>query len=323
MYSKTTVTIGGTQSPGENLAKVFASSFDNGSFDNCAPHIYFKAIRMDELDGTNNGSTKESTVCNKANGDDDSKLTGSQTYFDDNVKFCCADAGNSIRVVFRVFDVDPGVGPITPSRMNSGGDLFGRYSDCMIEVEVQNKGIPTVVAPPDIVVSCKFWFDLNKITDPADATFGKIVNDVAWRTKVSTNDVVCSYFCEENPYTKYPGYVKLAPNQVVPAPNKACDFYNSLFNAAHPDNKYDLTWGFDGYVLSACGTTPTIKVNDLRECGQGRILRTFSAQGPNGILVTATQTIWVVNCDPLYISRDFCDTTDDIVWRIAKDLELT
>ena len=317
---KTTVTIGGTQSPGENLAKVFASSFDNGSFDNCAPHIYFKAIRMDELDGTNNGSTKESTVCNKANGDDDSKLAGSQTYFDDNVKFCCADAGNSIRVVFRVFDVDPGVGPITPSRMNSGGDLFGRYSDCMIEVEVQNKGIPTVVAPPDIVVSCKFWFDLNKITDPADATFGKIVNDVAWRTKVSTNDVVCSYFCEENPYTKYPGYVKLAPNQVVPAPNKACDFYNSLFNAAHPDNKYDLTWGFDGYVLSACGTTPTIKVNDLRECGQGRILRTFSAQGPNGILVTATQTIWVVNCDPLYISRDFCDTTDDIVWPDCKGL---
>jgi hypothetical protein len=130
----------GTQSPGENLAKVFASSFDNGSFDNCAPHIYFKVqfvwtswmVPIMEALKNQLFVTKQMVMMIL-------QLTGSQTYFDDNVKFCCADAGNSIRVVFRVFDVDPGVGPITPSRMNSGGDLFGRYSDCMVEVEVQEQ----------------------------------------------------------------------------------------------------------------------------------------------------------------------------------------
>lgn len=118
---------------------------------------------MDELDGTNNGSTKESTVCNKANGDDDASVVGSQTYFDDHVKFCCADANKTIMVVFRVFDADPGAGPVRPGRMNPGGNLFGHYTDCMVEVDVQDKSIPTVVAPPDIVVSCMFWFDVTKL----------------------------------------------------------------------------------------------------------------------------------------------------------------
>ena len=34
---------------------------------------------MDELAGTNNGSTKESLVCNHANGDDDAAISGYQT----------------------------------------------------------------------------------------------------------------------------------------------------------------------------------------------------------------------------------------------------
>ncbi|HEX5626338.1 MAG TPA: hypothetical protein VFX48_09995, partial [Saprospiraceae bacterium] len=285
---KTVVTIAGSQSPGENTAKVFAETFDDGSFDNCNPHLYFKAIRMDELLGTNNGSNKNNTdFCNGTNGDDDLTVVGSQIYFDDFVKFCCADVGKTIMVVFRVFDRDPGKGPVEPGDMNQGGYLFGHFSDCMIEVEVQDKSIPTVVAPPDIVVSCNYWFDLTGMENPSNATFGKVVNDLAWRAAVKTNDVVCSYYCERNNITGYPGYVSGLPQHLQPVSNKACDYYKALYDPAHPDRTYELSWGYDGYVLASCQVTPKITVRDLRVCGQGRILREVSAAGPNGVVVSA------------------------------------
>ena len=82
--------------------------------------------------------------CEGANGDDDNALTGNQIYFDDEVKFCCADVGPDILVVFRVFDVFPGEGPIHPDRLKVGGDLYGRYSDCMVAVVVQDKATPVI-----------------------------------------------------------------------------------------------------------------------------------------------------------------------------------
>ncbi|MBK6544023.1 MAG: HYR domain-containing protein [Saprospiraceae bacterium] len=317
--AKTVVSINGNQSPGENFAKIFAESFDQGSFDNCQPHIFFKVIRMEHLRGTNNGSNANQpdngTNCASINGDDNAILDGNQIYFDDHVKFCCSDVGKTIMVVFRVFDREPGNGPIAPSRMNSGGNLFNRYSDCMVEVEVQDKSVPTVVAPPNIVVSCWFWFDVDKLVDPNDATFGKVVTDLSNRAKVKTTDLVCYNYCVRNDITGYPGFVPGAPPSNPPAWNKACDYYRSLFDTAHYDRKYELVWGFDGYVLSSCGNTPTISVNDNRECGQGQITRTVVARGPNGISVTATQIIWVVDCDPFYINRaDNCDPDDDITW---------
>ncbi|MEI2693768.1 MAG: T9SS type A sorting domain-containing protein [Saprospiraceae bacterium] len=322
---KTVVTISGTQSPGDNTAKVFAETFDDGSFDNCSAHLSFKVIRMDELLGTNNGSTKDNTAtCNGVNGDDDLRELGNQVYFDDYVKFCCADVGKSIMVVFRVYDVSTGAGPVHPNAMNQGGYLFGHFSDCMVEVEVQDKSIPTVVAPPDIVISCNFWFDVNTLGNPNDATFGKVVNDLAWRSKVKTSDIVCPYFCQKNLITGYPGGIAGRPASLQTAADKACDAYTTLFNPAHPDNKYDIIWGFDGYVLSSCNVTPLINVRDLRVCGQGRILRDVTAKGPNGVIITATQTIWVVNCDPFYVNRgNNCDPNDDIIWPDCQGLGTT
>ncbi|MBP8726311.1 MAG: hypothetical protein KBH75_09945, partial [Saprospiraceae bacterium] len=317
--AKTVVSINGNQSPGENFAKIFAESFDQGSFDNCQPHIFFKVIRMEHLRGTNNGSNTaqpdNGTNCAGINGDDNAILDGNQIYFDDHVKFCCSDVGNTVMVVFRVFDREPGAGPIAPTRMNPGGNLFNRFSDCMVEVEVQDKSVPTVVAPPNIVVSCWFWFDVDKLSDPNDPTFGRVVTDLTNRKKVVTRDLVCYNYCVRNDITGYPGYVPGAPPSNPPAWNRACDYYRALFDTAHADNKYELTWGFDGYVLSACGNNPSISVNDNRECGQGQLTRTVVARGPNNISVTQTQTIWVVDCDPFYINRaDNCDSEDDITW---------
>jgi hypothetical protein len=312
---KVITSIVGNSSSSENFSIIKSSSFDNGSFDNCRAKVFYKAIRMDELQGTVNGSNKQPEVCDNINGDDNKKENGSQSYFDDDVKFCCRDVNVTRTVVFRVFDVDPGAGPVYPERMNAGGDLFGHFSDCMVEVEVQDKSIPVVVAPPDIVVSCSYWFDVNNLTNPFDSTFGKVVTDVAWRKKVVTKDVVCSYFCKKNNITGYPGYQAGFPLQSQPANNKACDYYKNLFDAGNPDKIYDLDWGYDGYILSTCSALPSIQVKDLRVCGQGRILRELTAKGPNGVTVSAIQTIWVVDCNPFYVNRtNFCDPDDDISW---------
>lgn len=315
----TIATITGNQSTGENFVRVYAKDLDQGSIDNCSPHVFFKAIRMENLRGTNNGTNSSQpdngTNCYGVNGDDNSVLDGNQIYFDDYINFCCTDVGKSYLVVFRVFDIDPGDGPVSPSRMNANGNLYGHYNDCMVEVEIQDKSVPTVTPPPNIVVSCWFWFDVDKLSDPNDATFGRVVSDLSLRNKVITNDLVCHRYCERNDITGYPGFVPGAPPSNPPAWNKACDYYRVLFDTAHADRKYNLTWGFDGTVLGTCGVNFNISVNDNRECGQGQLTRTIVARGPNGLSVTATQTIWVVDCDPFYINRaDNCDDLDDITW---------
>ena len=63
---KTVVSITGNLSPGQNFAKIYAETFNDGSHDNCAPHLFFKVLRMDEMDGTPHGTSKPSTVCNGA-----------------------------------------------------------------------------------------------------------------------------------------------------------------------------------------------------------------------------------------------------------------
>ncbi|MFN8329768.1 MAG: hypothetical protein U0T81_00875 [Saprospiraceae bacterium] len=81
--------------------------------------------------------------------------------------------------------------------------------------------------------------------------FGRVVTDLSNRKKVVTQDLVCHKFCERNVRTGYPGYV--ATNTVPkPAPNQACEYYFTYFDTAHWDRKYELVWGFDGYVLSGC-----------------------------------------------------------------------
>ncbi|MFN8280061.1 MAG: HYR domain-containing protein [Saprospiraceae bacterium] len=314
----TTVSVVGNQSPNENIAKICAGDLDEGSYDNCQPHVWFKMIRMSELLGTNNGSNANNVnACNGINGDDNAILAGNQIYFDDCSYFCCADVGTRVMVVLRVFDVDPGAGPVVPNRMTSTSSVLnGRFSDCMVEVEVQNKSVPTVIAPPNIVVSCSFWFDVTKLSNPNDATFGKVVTDLTNRRKVVTQDIVCAKYCQRNVYTGYPGYV--ATNTVPkPAPNQACDYYHVYFDTAHPDTKYELVWGFDGYVINSCGTpNVSITVNDLRECGQGQIQRVISTVGPNNLNVSAIQTIWVVDCDPFIVDDSHCNDAKytDLIW---------
>jgi hypothetical protein len=103
---------------------VNATSFDNGSFDNCGP-VYFKARRMN------------------------ANPIQTNTLFHDQVKFGCSDIGDTIMVVFRVYDVDPGAGS------KELDFLEGSYSDVMVQVFVEDKIKPTCAAPANVTVSCE------------------------------------------------------------------------------------------------------------------------------------------------------------------------
>jgi hypothetical protein len=65
--------------------------------------------------------------------------------FGEVVHFCCEDVGEPVLVVFRVYD------------------LKGHYSDCMVEVAVQDKLPPEFTeCPPDVYLECgQDWTDLN------------------------------------------------------------------------------------------------------------------------------------------------------------------
>jgi hypothetical protein len=308
----------GNQTPGTNYSSVCAVDLDQASYDNCTEWVWFKTIRMDELLGTVNGSFADNTAgCGGVNGDDDGLIQGNQVYYDDCAKFCCEDADQIIMVVLRVHDVDPGAGPVHPSRYTPpAGDLVGHFTDCWVEVEVLDKAQPIVVAPPDVVVSCMFWFDDSEaaLSDPTNATFGKVVQGLNSREKVKTWDIVCEEWCEDHPKYDY------EPSRNRPAIwSQACDYYNSYYNDAHPNEKYELVWGYDGYVLRTCGAQPEIRVDDRRECGQGVILRdvivTYQDPKTGGVVTYRDrQEIWVIDCDPFWVSEDCFEDEDCIEW---------
>lgn len=128
--------------PAQGYARVNASSFDNGSYDNCKPKVFYKARR------TSQGE------CEQANGDD-SPAAGYQEWFDDYVVFCCEEVGkNDLRVQMRVYELDPGPGPVDPKREEPGGDLFGHFTECLVGVEVQDKTGPIIECPSNRTVEC-------------------------------------------------------------------------------------------------------------------------------------------------------------------------
>jgi hypothetical protein len=107
----------------DGTAFINATTFDDGSYDNCNP-VFFKARRMDAGCGQN-------------------------IDFHDQVKFCCADIGTVVTVVFRAYDVNPGTGDVSQSFLSD------RSNDCMVQVEVSDKLRPTCSAPANVTVSCK------------------------------------------------------------------------------------------------------------------------------------------------------------------------
>jgi hypothetical protein len=148
-----------------------AASFDQGSYDNCSP-VAFKARRMD------------SNAC------------GSFAQFRDGIQFCCSDAGNTITVILRVYDIPVPAGDVSVD--------FGEnhYNDCMIQVLVEDKLKPVCTPPANVTVSCEafdpsFWaygvatsYD-NCCCVDEDATAAGI-NPLALSPDVSNWDATCN-----------------------------------------------------------------------------------------------------------------------------------
>ncbi|MBK8556068.1 MAG: HYR domain-containing protein [Lewinellaceae bacterium] len=103
---------------------VNATTFDDGSYDNCSD-VYFKVRRMD------------------ANGCDPNNA------FDDQVKFCCEDVGDTILVVLRVYDVVVNAGEVSLTYQDN------HSNDCMVLVLVEDKIKPVCQAPANVTVSCE------------------------------------------------------------------------------------------------------------------------------------------------------------------------
>ncbi len=102
----------------DGSAKVYAITFDDGSYDNCALEG-FKVRRMDP--GNCPDPIKDDNL------------------FGDYVEFCCNDIPNNpLLVVLQVID------------------RAGNTNECMVRITVQDKKPPVVTCLPDITVSCEF-----------------------------------------------------------------------------------------------------------------------------------------------------------------------
>ncbi|MCB0633930.1 MAG: HYR domain-containing protein, partial [Lewinella sp.] len=242
------------------IAAVKAISFDEGSTDNCADQLYYKARRM------NIGG------CDGLNGDDSPQTDGVQEWFDDDVLFCCGEISNStIQVILRVYEVDPGPGPVDPSREEKGGDLYGHYSECMVQAKVQDKLPPVFdLCPPDMTIDCSedysdlsifgsprvrdncgFTLDSSAVFDLNDCGVGKIL-----RSFTAIDDAKNVSTCLQ--MIKVENQNPLTEEQIKWPENYETDICGG---ATDPD---DLPEGFDRPVVtdSLCGS---ISINYVDE----------------------------------------------------------
>lgn len=254
------------------VALLPATTLDDGSFDNCGP-VTFRARRMGsciDFDWTSDG------YGHQPDGDVDNFDRGLN--YSEYVPVSCCDAGED----FILVELEV-------------SDLHGNVNYCMVEVEVQDKVAPMITCPPDIEVSCQFWFDPAILEDPNDRTFGTVVDGFT--------------------------YDESARQQIV------------INDPGNPEYPQPHVWGIDGYVTDNCNLEMDIRVTVFDDCsgddlpggapaGAVKLVqRRFTATDPAGRIGFCTQRIWVINFDPFYInSNDPFDPTDDIIW--PSDIEV-
>jgi hypothetical protein len=140
----------------DGMVFVNASSFDNGSYDNCGP-VYFKARRMN------------------------ANPVQTNTLVHDQVKFACSDIGTTVQVVFRVYDTDPGAGS------KELDFLEGHFDEAMVNVLVEDKIKPTCTAPANVTVSCEAF-------DPSLWAYGQATATDNCTNPTITGTVVLTQF---------------------------------------------------------------------------------------------------------------------------------
>ncbi len=146
----------------DGFALVNAETFDDGSYDNCASTLTYKVRRMDQ------------NAC-----DDNSQ-------YDDQVKFCCSDLGDTITVIFRVYDITLGNGTVEI-------DTFeGHYNDCMVQVLVEDKIKPSCSAPANVTVTCEQFDPSLWLYGYAQGHDNCCLDTVTTTTSYAQFDTVCN-----------------------------------------------------------------------------------------------------------------------------------
>lgn len=145
---------------GENdgIAKIFANSVDNGSYDSCTP-IHIELRREDNPNRDNDGCGYTGNKTYNADGhpNDGSSNPTKADYDPDNgqyVKFCCDDITNTegatpygiVKVWMRVWDDGDMNG-----EFGTAGD---NYNETWVDVRVEDKLTPQIVCPPNVTIDC-------------------------------------------------------------------------------------------------------------------------------------------------------------------------
>jgi len=145
---------------GAGVTWVAASTFDQGSYDNCN-NVKFRVQRMAPYsDCINNLNSIRGTLpCNSLVPSPTSEFSRAVEE-GDSIKFYCCEVGTTQMVVLRVYQLD------AFGNLASGPDGTPIVNECMIEVEVQDKIKPVCVSPGNVTVSCEAF-------DPSLWAYGK------------------------------------------------------------------------------------------------------------------------------------------------------
>ncbi|MBK9255733.1 MAG: T9SS type A sorting domain-containing protein [Saprospiraceae bacterium] len=218
-----------TDGDGEGIAKLFANSVDNGSYDQCSNvHLEIRREFQPGRDEIGCGYTGNYTYNADGHPNDGSSNPNASNYDPDNgayVKFCCADITNTdgavpfgiVKVWMRVWD-DGDMNGI----YGTAGDNF---NETWVEVRVEDKLPPKIVCPPDITLACNddhldlsrtgrataYSNCLNLETEFTDVNFlnscgnGYVLRN--WRVKGKPGFVCTQRITKYNPFPLFAGSI--------------------------------------------------------------------------------------------------------------------
>jgi subtilisin-like proprotein convertase family protein len=155
-----------TSSEGNGVAKVFAQSFDDGSYDGCSD-VKIEIRREEQTCGVLGNLTYNAD----GHPEDGSLNPNSPSYDPDEgafVKFCCDDIYAAVVDIDDDGELDAGYHKVW-MRVWDDGDadgLFGtdgdNYNEAWAFVKVEDKLDPTINCPPDVTITCDVdYTDLN------------------------------------------------------------------------------------------------------------------------------------------------------------------
>lgn len=99
---------------------------------------------------------------------------GDPDEFDPTVWFCCSDIGQTIPVVMRAYD------------------CMENYSDCVVQVLVEDKIRPVCIAPPHITVECAYFDPTLESYGIADARDNCCIDTVTVTNNLNQFDSICN-----------------------------------------------------------------------------------------------------------------------------------